>query len=289
MTEEKSELITEVDELRAARRQLETDLAALAESNQALEAQNTEKQETISGLSDKQRLLSNQLSLITEQFEQLELISDAEVTELTSRNLGLSEQLDSVTIKLAQLNLELQKQKLKESDLIEELAKKRLEFEQLQSNEQLVAAKFTAAQNEIDLLSDRIRKRELENQTLQQEADRQGSRFISLQDEYVSLEEKYRSLVRAARSTAGKQVALVYFIRNQSGYEYRLQQPNETEPDIVTKSELDQKLTALKERHGLDLYTRVIIPENSNLSHDEAWRFTQEVLNRYDYYYQPQQ
>ena len=46
-------------------------------------------------------------------------------------------------------------------------------------------------------------------------------------------------------------------------------------------------LDALKDRLGRELYTRVIIPEDSNLSHNEAWRFTREILENYDYYYQP--
>jgi hypothetical protein len=35
------------------------------------------------------------------------------------------------------------------------------------------------------------------------------------------------------------------------------------------------------------LYVKVIIPDNSGLSYNEAWRFTNDMLTRYDYYSQP--
>jgi hypothetical protein len=31
---------------------------------------------------------------------------------------------------------------------------------------------------------------------------------------------------------------------------------------------------------------KVIIPEDSGLSYNEAWTFTQDILTSYDYYYQ---
>ena len=54
---------------------------------------------------------------------------------------------------------------------------------------------------------------------------------------------------------------------------------------IIT-SLLEQNLQLLKEQHGTSLYTKIIIPADSKLLHDEAWKFTQEILQKYDYYYQ---
>ena len=108
-----------------------------------------------------------------------------------------------------------------------------------------------------------------------------------MQEEYDSLEEKYRNLVRAARSPAGKYVTTVVFTRDSDGgYQYRFAEPG-TSRERISREELETRLQSLKEQHGRNLYTRVVIPEDSDLSHDEAWRFTQEILNRYDYYYQP--
>jgi hypothetical protein len=45
-------------------------------------------------------------------------------------------------------------------------------------------------------------------------------------------------------------------------------------------------LGSLKQRAGNKLYTKITIPENSGLSYQEAWSFSNEILTRYDYYYQ---
>jgi hypothetical protein len=170
--------------------------------------------------------------------------------------------------------------------LNELLTSQQSEYDALKTSEQLVSQQFSAASGELEKLAERIDERELEILALQAQASTQGSQYVSLQEEYNSLEAKYRSLVRAARSQAGKQVASVYFSRSGSGYEFSLQEPGANTPVAVTKGELDRRLTALKKKFGRSLYTKVVIPEDSNLSHNEAWRFTQEILNNYDYYYQ---
>jgi hypothetical protein len=35
------------------------------------------------------------------------------------------------------------------------------------------------------------------------------------------------------------------------------------------------------------LYVKIVIPDTSGLSYSEAWSFTNNILSRYDYYYQP--
>ena len=291
---ERQSLASEVENLSVLRRQLQTDLEALRQENRELEFQRSalseeslRKQSTIEDLAQKERLLSNQLAEISRQLEQLTTTSTREVDTLTQRNLSLSEQLDDVNLQLAQLHLELTRHKEQEVSLLGQLAERQQEFDLLQQREQNVQQQFAVASEELGVLVRQIQERERENRALQAEADRQGSLFVSLQEEYEALDERYRSLVRAARSPAGKEVVQVYFLRGTGGYEYRLTLPGGSEPELVTRGELDRLLAALKARHGRDLYTRVIIPENSNLSHNEAWRFTQEILNRYDYYYQP--
>ena len=70
---------------------------------------------------------------------------------------------------------------------------------------------------------------------------------------------------------------------------YQVRQPDESEPRLVGLDELHRELAELKSSKGQALYTKIIIPEESNLSHNEAWRFTESILTQYDYYYQPQQ
>lgn len=254
LADTKAALEKNIGELTTLKQRLTAENQSLLADKSSLQRERDTKQQTIIGLGQKQQLLLSQLAAITKQFEQLELKSSREVTALTKTNVDLAQQL--------------------------------IELEQLQSSGQLVLRQYQSASEQIILLAEQIRRKQLENAALQQQAEQQGQSFVSLQERYDSLEAKYRSLVRAARNTAGKQVAQIYFIRADSSYQYRLQAPGQPQPQVVTKAELEQRLSQLKARLGLDLYTQVIIPENSNLSHDEAWRFTQEMLNKYDYYHQ---
>ena len=118
-------------------------------------------------------------------------------------------------------------------------------------------------------------------------ADESGARYRSLQEEYDSLDAKYRTLARPARSAAGKYVVDVRFIRSDDGYRFQLQEPARSEPvNYASQARLEQRLAALKAEHGANLYTKVVIPSHNRLTHDEAWRFTQDILQGYDYYYQ---
>jgi len=51
---------------------------------------------------------------------------------------------------------------------------------------------------------------------------------------------------------------------------------------------MHQRLAALKKQYPKTLYVKIIFPEDSNLSHTEAWGFTNELHKKYDYYFQQQ-
>ena len=293
LQQEKDSLSVEVENLMAARRQLQTELEAAEQVNLALESDRTaltkqsqDQQQSIDKLIEQEQLLSNQLAQVNLQFKELETSAASEAAILTEQSKGLEQQLNELNLKLAQLNIELEDRKKRESSLSEQIAVQQLEFNQLKSSEQQALAQFSIASGELEALAERIENREQEIRSLQDQADTRGSEFVSLQQEYNALEERYRSLVRAARSPAGKQVVAVYFSRSGSGYEFRLQEPDSGVAEEVTKGELDRRLATLKSKYGRNLYTKIVIPQDSNLTHNEAWRFTQEILNNYDYYYQ---
>jgi hypothetical protein len=99
--------------------------------------------------------------------------------------------------------------------------------------------------------------------------------------DYGILEEKYNQLVGPARSPLGKKVVTVTY--STKGVFYK-----ELESDSFQKvslPELHMKLSGLKEQYKDQLYVKIVIPENSGLSYNEAWKFTQGILSQYDYYY----
>ena len=63
-------------------------------------------------------------------------------------------------------------------------------------------------------------------------------------------------------------------------------QPGDSEFRSLSRDELDRLLSSLKQQHPNKLYIKVIFPENSGLSYNEAWKFTHHLHSSYDYYYQ---
>jgi chromosome segregation ATPase len=121
---------------------------------------------------------------------------------------------------------------------------------------------------------------------LRQLSSRSQERLAALRGEYDSLKVKYDKLVRPARTAQGKQVVEVRYVKEGGRYGISLKAPGEDARRPVSRSQLEQRLDRLKRRYGRTLYVKIIIPENSGLSYSEAWNFTQEILNKYDYYYQ---
>ena len=98
------------------------------------------------------------------------------------------------------------------------------------------------------------------------------------------LETKYNHLVRPARSTVGRFVVEVRFWKEGDIRRYSLR-PAARAEYAVSEAQLHQELTALKKKYPGKLYTKVM-PDDNSLTHGEAWRFVNKILNRYDYYYQ---
>jgi chromosome segregation ATPase len=104
--------------------------------------------------------------------------------------------------------------------------------------------------------------------------------------DYSALEEKYIKLIRPARSSEGKQVVAVQYSRKDDEDRILFKGVDSDRFEPLSMDQLHQRLEDLKKRWGESLYVKIIIPEDSGLSYNEAWTFTQDILSRYDYYYQ---
>jgi chromosome segregation ATPase len=103
---------------------------------------------------------------------------------------------------------------------------------------------------------------------------------------YSALEKKYNKLIRAARSPAGKKVVTVHYSKADGKYRILFKGIEATTFEKVDQQEMHQRLASLKEKWKKSLYVKVIIPNKSGLTYNEAWSFTRNVLSAYDYYYQ---
>lgn len=146
-------------------------------------------------------------------------------------------------------------------------------------------SQLTRANEQLVTLDAQTRTATGENAALSQQLADAQARFVELSGEYDGLDEKYQKLIRPARSVKEKYVVEIWVEKNAEQFAYRLREPNQATA-TVTREELHQQLQTIKSQHGQTLYTKIIIPDDSNLLHHEAWEFTREILQKYDYYYQ---
>ncbi|EIJ33644.1 hypothetical protein [Thiothrix nivea] len=146
-----------------------------------------------------------------------------------------------------------------------------------------IMAERERTQAELAAARDSADSKETELTALRTKVDESEKQLLSLKGEYTELDSKYQKLLRPARSAKGKQVVEVVY--SKSGYSIR--KPGEGSLRSVSRAALESELAGLKAQHSTDLYVKVIIPDNSGLSYNEAWRFTSDMLSKYDYYSEP--
>ena len=135
-----------------------------------------------------------------------------------------------------------------------------------------------------DLLS-KLEKNEATLLTLSDEKSDLEMALARQRQDFSSLEDKYLKLVRPARSSHGKQVASVMYLREDGELTYKLKDIGADTWQTRTRVELFRRLGDLKDRLGDQLYIKIVIPDDSGLSYNEAWGFTKVVLTEFDYYY----
>ncbi len=193
-------------------------------------------------------------------------------TNLENRLKAKTREIETTVIKLAKLDKELQQ------------AKEALE----QKSRELMAklAKLETASTTIDALLKKQEQSEVDYANLKMKAELSDEELQKIQDEYRELEGKYTKLVRPARTTKGKYVVSLRYEKNEGSDQFELKTPESGTFKAYTEQQMHNKLQALKDQYKNDLYIRIIFPENNQLSYKEAWSFTREILDKYDYYNQ---
>ena len=119
---------------------------------------------------------------------------------------------------------------------------------------------------------------------LSEQKDTQANELASLKTEYGSLQDKYDKLIKPARTAKGKHVVEVNYQKIKGKGRIRIKDAGDSDYRTVDTKELNAILTKLKEKYDNKLYIKIIIPEDSGLSYNEAWEFMKGLLDKYDYY-----
>ena len=309
LASEKADLTEELAAVENERQQLSTEKAALSEELAGVIAQSQNQLEQLAaseGLREQLSLdltnLNNALSELQSEQSRLILAAEAraqyQATVVQARDAllrdrdALAEQVNALEVTRSALRTEVVALRNERAGLVRTsvstqlaLEESRLEGEELTARLAETALEYKLTKEELAYLraqyADEVeafsKERELLGAIHKAELD-------ILRERHSDLESKYNRLVRPARSTVGRIVIEVRFWKEGDVRRYSLRPASGSEIS-VSESELHQQLTAMKARHGEKLYTKVM-PDDNSLTHGEAWRFTNKILNRYDYYYQ---
>lgn len=233
------------------------------------------------------RLQDRGLRNETQIAEQLRAISG-----LTNERDDLAQQAAQLSLLRQRLEADVEKRKSQLNAALQDIDNKQLQLSAaqrsittLESGLQQLRTRFAESQDQADRLQRTVaeQRQSLEEaRQLEQDYER---RYLVLAEDFDSLKVKYDKLVRPARSSAGRHLIEVRYWKEDGNYQVSWREGGEGTYQPIKRPQLDKVLQRLAEQKENGLYVKIIIPEDSGLSYNEAWEFTSHLHGNYDYYF----
>ncbi len=219
--------------------------------------------------------------------EQLETI-----TQLETQRDDLTQQAAQLALAKRQLQTDLKNQKARVRTLTQSLRNRDIELnaaradvKNLQANIESLQGSLGDAQAQATRLQQQLGERDKALEAARKLAAEYDRKYLILAGDYDSLKTKYDKLVRPARSPKGRYRVEVRYWKEKGHYRIAWREGDSGEFQKISRHRLDLVLTRLMREHKNGLYVKVIFPDNSGLSYNEAWEFTNHVHSHYDYYF----
>lgn len=267
---------------------------ALANTRMASSKKEAEKTQLV--LSKNQQIIEELNAISTQQTEQLDektayfaVLEQKSKQQLEQKNEEIVKLKDRQQINKDELNA-AQEIAMSQQLLVSQLQQQKEENQNnagdLQAQIKSLRNSLTENSSEYRALQTTLTKQSTQFSELKKQREQDETQLLSLQGELESLDKKYQKLLRPARSAKGKFVVAVVYSKRKGRKMYRIRTNETGKYQPISRQQLKLKLTDLKEKHTSNLYVKVIIPKNSGLSHNEAWKFTSFAHQSYDYYFQ---
>lgn len=260
-----------VDELRAtmeAEREAAEMARSMTQTNATLEEQLAQAQQRVADLN---------LALMEAR---------ARNEQLTEARGALQEQVRVLESDKRALSAQLQSETRTRQTAEEALADLRSQFTELRGRYQELGQRLESTREALASAEQVAAQRLEQVNRLQEQRDQERRQRQDLVAQYSDLKTRYDRLVRPARSPEGKYVVEVRYRKVEGEARVGIKEPEHGQFRQVSRQALHERLAQLQEGHPDELYVKIVIPEDSGLSYTEAWRFTKDVLEKYDYYYQ---
>jgi hypothetical protein len=214
--------------------------------------------------------LTNQRDDLEQQATQLLLVRERLAAELAKREGQLTDAQQLIDDKQLQLSAGSRRITALEEDLAS------LETRYTQREEDTARLQALVSEQRETLAQVREERRDFER------------RYLVMIDDFDDLKVKYDKLVKPARSSSGRHLIEVRYWKQDDSYRIAWREGGEggyQNIQNIRRDRLDRVLTRLAEEKPNGLYVKVIFPENSGLSYNEAWEFTSHLHSNYDYYF----
>ncbi len=245
----------------------------------------------------------NELSMLRLQLMRMQEESQQQQSRIGSQDANIARLMadnEVLTLRRDQLNAEREslKQRLMRSENLVQSLRQDLEAVQQQltgSQRELAGVRdqlrdqqsqYESASQQLTSLQERyqLQSRELlETRNLERRSDRE---LLALRSEYDDLKVKYDDLIRPARSPEGRFRVEVRYSKREGREKIEFSSPEDPGFRPLSRQQLEQQLAALKEAKKEGLYIKIIFPDKSGLTFNEAWSFTSGLHSQYDYYFQ---
>ena len=251
---------------------LEEQLAQAQHINSRMRMQLMQADENRQSMEEQLSVQQQQILALTEEQQRLA----ASLQKSRRARQQNADQLAAVNTELAQASTELAKANTEYEQLTatHTSMQERLQQALQQALDELAASEQTGREQAVELAG------------LRQGYSLSARQMDELQGEYDDLRVKYDKLIRPARSAKGKYVVTVRYWKENGKEQLRFRDADEEDYSVVSEKELHRRLSKLKEEQSGKLYVKLIIPDDSGLSYNEAWGFTLDILDKYDYYHQ---
>jgi hypothetical protein len=223
--------------------------------------------------------------------EQLRAISG-----LSNERNDLAQQAAQLTLLRERLEADVAKRQLQIDAAMKELDEKQLQLNAaqrsittLEETTESLRTRYAESQDQAERLQRTVseQRASLEQATLdEQEVER---RYLVLASDFDNLKVKYDKLVRPARTSSGRHLIEVRYWKEGDQYKVAWREGGDGTYQPIKRSRLDKVLQRLSKEKKNGLYVKVIFPENSGLSYNEAWEFTSHLHGNYDYYFKEEE
>ena len=222
------------------------------------------------------------------------LISDqlSTIGDLSSQRDDLSQQLAQLTLSHQQLKADVKNKDARLRTLTQSLKNREIalnsardDIDNLQANIDSLQESLRNSQTQASRLQEQLTTRTQALEAARKAAQQVDRKYLVLAGDYDNLKPKYDKLVRPARSPEGRHQVEVRYWKKQGKYHIAWRESGQGEFQSISRKRLDLVLTRLVREHPNGLYVKVIFPDNSGLSFNEAWEFTNHLHSNYDYYF----